>query len=171
MSDDIKILIVGLGLIGGSYAQGLSKKGYTVYAIDKNPNSIKYGVDNNIIKGFNGSNNDLIKESDLIILSLYPLDNVNWIKDNKQFFKENQLIYNLNLNLKLYKLNENNLKNELVIITEAEHASNVLPWFVLAKEIGIVIKYIDLSLKNEVTLENLEKVITNQGEWLKVVTK
>lgn len=92
MSDDIKILIVGLGLIGGSYAQGLSKKGYTVYAIDKNPNSIKYGVDNNIIKEFNGSNNDLIKESDLIILSLYPLDNVNWIKDNKQFFKENVVI-------------------------------------------------------------------------------
>ncbi|MBE6155119.1 MAG: prephenate dehydrogenase [Firmicutes bacterium] len=92
MSDDIKILIVGLGLIGGSYAQGLSKKGYTVYAIDKNPNSIKYGVDNNIIKEFNGSNNDLIKESDLIILSLYPKDNVNWIKDNKQFFKENVVI-------------------------------------------------------------------------------
>ena len=92
MNDDIKILIVGLGLIGGSYAQGLSKKGYTVYAIDKNPNSIKYGIDNNIIKEFNGSDNDLIKECDLIILSLYPKDNVKWIKENKQFFKENVVI-------------------------------------------------------------------------------
>lgn len=48
-----------------------------------------------------------------------------------------------------------------VIISESEHASNVLPWFYLAKEIGIVVKYVNLSSKNEVLLENLEKVITS----------
>ncbi len=48
-----------------------------------------------------------------------------------------------------------------VIISEAEHASNVLPWFYLAKEIGIIVKYVNLSSKNEVLLENLEKVITS----------
>ena len=36
-----KILIVGLGLIGGSYAQGLMKKGYDVYGLDLNEQSIK----------------------------------------------------------------------------------------------------------------------------------
>lgn len=48
-----------------------------------------------------------------------------------------------------------------VIISEAEHASNVLPWFYLTKEIGIIVKYVNLSSKNEVLLENLEKVITS----------
>ena len=48
-----------------------------------------------------------------------------------------------------------------VIISEAEHASNVLPWFVLEKELGIVIKYVGLDDKNEVTMDNLRKVITN----------
>ena len=40
-----------------------------------------------------------------------------------------------------------------VIITESEHAANILPWFILEKELGIVIKYIGLDTKNEVTLE------------------
>lgn len=49
-----------------------------------------------------------------------------------------------------------------IIISESEHASNVLPWFYLAKKIGIVVKYVKLSDKNEVTIENLESVITDK---------
>lgn len=49
-----------------------------------------------------------------------------------------------------------------VIISESEHASNVLPWFYLVKKIGIVVKYVKLSDKNEVTIENLEDVISNK---------
>lgn len=47
-----------------------------------------------------------------------------------------------------------------VIISEAEHASNVLPWFILEKELGIIVKYVDLDSNNEVTIDNLKKVIT-----------
>ena len=47
-----------------------------------------------------------------------------------------------------------------VLITEAEHASNILPWFRLAKENGIVIKYIELSDKLSVTLESVMKQVT-----------
>ena len=56
------------------------------------------------------------------------------------------------------------LKNgDEVIISEAEHASNILPWFVLEKEIGIVVKYVELSDNNEITIENLQKVITSNS--------
>ena len=51
-------------------------------------------------------------------------------------------------------------KGDEVIITESEHASNVLPWFVLEKELGIIVKYIGLDDKNEVTIDNLKKAIT-----------
>ena len=55
------------------------------------------------------------------------------------------------------------LKNgDEVIISEAEHASNVLPWFLLEKELGIIVKYVNLSDNNEVTIDNLKKVITNK---------
>ena len=53
-------------------------------------------------------------------------------------------------------------KGDEVIITEAEHASNVLPWFSLEEELGIVVKYIELNDKFEVTLDNLEKVMTKK---------
>lgn len=49
-----------------------------------------------------------------------------------------------------------------VLLTESEHASNMLPWFKLAKEIGIVIKYIPLDCNHEVTLENVEKSINER---------
>lgn len=47
-----------------------------------------------------------------------------------------------------------------IIITESEHASNVLPWFRLAKTNGIVIKFCPLDDNHYVTLSNLKKVIT-----------
>ena len=49
-----------------------------------------------------------------------------------------------------------------VLITESEHASLVLPWFVLQKEMGIVVKYIPLDGNNEVTVDNLKKVISDK---------
>lgn len=47
-----------------------------------------------------------------------------------------------------------------VLITKAEHASNVLPWLELEKEIGIVVKYIPLDDKHKVTIENVKNSIT-----------
>lgn len=47
-----------------------------------------------------------------------------------------------------------------ILITKAEHASNVLPWFNIHKENGTKIKYIELD-NNLVTLENVKKAITN----------
>lgn len=49
-----------------------------------------------------------------------------------------------------------------VLLTVSEHASNILPWFVLAKEIGIKIKYIPLDCHHEVVLENVEKMLSDK---------
>lgn len=54
-----------------------------------------------------------------------------------------------------------NLKTgDEVLITKAEHASNVLPWFELSDEIGVNINYIPLNDHYEVTLDNIKKVVT-----------
>ena len=42
ISKDTKITIVGLGLLGGSYAQGLSEAGCQVTGIDIDPQAIQY---------------------------------------------------------------------------------------------------------------------------------
>ena len=58
---------------------------------------------------------------------------------------------------------KNYLKNgDEVLLTESEHASNILPWFRLKEEIGIHIKYIELDSNKEVSLSNVEKAITNK---------
>lgn len=55
----------------------------------------------------------------------------------------------------------NNLEpGDEIIITESEHASNVLPWFRLAKTNGAVVKFCPLDDNHYVTLSNLKKVIT-----------
>ncbi len=51
--------------------------------------------------------------------------------------------------------------NDEIIITEAEHASNVLPWFRLAKSSGAKVKFSPLDENHYVTLNNLKKVITS----------
>ncbi len=53
-------------------------------------------------------------------------------------------------------------KGDEVLITKAEHASNVLPWFELEKEMGIVVKFIPLTRDYKVTLDNVKAVTTNK---------
>ena len=52
-------------------------------------------------------------------------------------------------------------KDDEVLITKTEHASNVLPWFTLEKELGIKVKYIPL-VNNEINLLELEKSINDK---------
>ena len=88
-----KVLIIGLGLIGGSYAKGLSKKGYEVYAIDTNSKTIKYAIDNKIIKdGACEYNEEFIKGFDRIIFALTPKALLSTIENIKTFFKEGAII-------------------------------------------------------------------------------
>ncbi len=47
-----------------------------------------------------------------------------------------------------------------VLITLSEHASNVLPWFNLAKNIGIVVNYIELDNNLHITMNNVISAIT-----------
>ena len=53
-------------------------------------------------------------------------------------------------------------KGDEVLITESEHASNVLPWFILQKELGIIVNYIPLNDNHEVTIDALKSVINNK---------
>ncbi len=49
-----------------------------------------------------------------------------------------------------------------IILDVAEHASNLLPWFEIAKYTGAVIKYLPLDEEGKITPEGLKKIITNK---------
>ena len=58
-------------------------------------------------------------------------------------------------------------KGDTVLITYAEHASNVLPWFALKKEIGINIEYIETDNEANITIDTFKKAM---HEGVKVVS-
>ncbi|MBR2489240.1 MAG: prephenate dehydrogenase, partial [Clostridia bacterium] len=89
----INILIVGLGLIGGSYAKGLKRLGFTVNAITKDKSSVEYAVKNGIIDyGTTEIEPEIIGEADLVVFALYPHILTEWIKTNQQYFKSGAVL-------------------------------------------------------------------------------
>ena len=87
------ILIVGLGLIGGSYAKALTEKGYTVRAITKEQKDIDYAIKNGFLT--EGTVDDIegfIEKSDLIILSLYPHTLLEWVNKYGKFIRPDTLV-------------------------------------------------------------------------------
>lgn len=90
---DKKFLIVGLGLIGGSYAIALKEKGYFVGGIDKDSNTIKYALENKIIEqSVSLTDEEVLKSYDVVVLALYPKAVTLWIEENQKFLKDGAII-------------------------------------------------------------------------------
>ena len=71
------------------------------------------------------------------------------------------------LNLVAYGWGQTFLKEgDVILSSEAEHASNILPWMKAAEETGAVIEYIELTEEGELTIENFKKAM---HEKVKVV--
>lgn len=87
MNQNQTILIVGLGLIGGSYAKGLKQQGYKVTAIDINERAIRYALEHHIIDEGSTNGIDLIQKADIIICALYPKTMIAWMNKHQQYFK------------------------------------------------------------------------------------
>ena len=88
LNKDMNILIVGLGLLGGSYAEALTKKGFNVSAITRSQSSIDYALENGLINGGTVEiDPDIIGKADLVVFALYPKVFVKWLEDNQQYLK------------------------------------------------------------------------------------
>ena len=88
-----KILIVGLGLLGGSYARVLKRFGFHISAITLEQSSIDYALNEKIIdEGSTEPDAHLIGEADLVIFALYPHVFVEWIEKYQNLLKSGALI-------------------------------------------------------------------------------
>ena len=88
-----RILIVGLGLLGGSYARGLKRFGFHISAITKEQSSIDFALQEGIInEGSTEIDARMIGEADLVIFALYPHIFVEWIAENQGLLKSGALI-------------------------------------------------------------------------------
>ena len=74
-------LIVGLGLLGGKYAQVLSQKGYRVTGITHSQSTLDYALEHAYIcEGRNENFDDLVQNADYIIFGLYPTVLLEWVR-------------------------------------------------------------------------------------------
>ena len=87
------ILIVGLGLIGGSYAKALTRLGFHVTALARRQETIDYAVAHGIIaEGAVGVDAGLIGSADAVIFALYPGVFKDWIRDNQQLLRPGAML-------------------------------------------------------------------------------
>ena len=72
------------------------------------------------------------------------------------------------LNILAYAISDTLKAGDEVLLTVAEHASNILPWFKKAQERGIVIKYIPLTDDGRLTIENVKNTITEKTKVISI---
>ncbi len=88
-----KILIVGLGLLGGSYARVLKRFGFHISAVTKEQSAIDYALKEGLIdEGTTELDKKIIGEADLVIFALYPHIFVEWIEKNQNLLKSGALL-------------------------------------------------------------------------------
>lgn len=93
INKETKILIIGLGLIGGSYAIGLKNKGYKVGGIDISKKTIDYALEKGIISsGQTFASKEYVSQFDLIIFAVYPKVITAWLKDYQNYIKKGAII-------------------------------------------------------------------------------
>ncbi|WP_297419996.1 prephenate dehydrogenase [Clostridium sp.] len=89
----MRIVVVGLGVIGGSFTMALKEAGYDdVYGIDINEESLDKAKKLGLIKDGFTNGQEIIKSADFIIISLYPRLVKQFIVDNKDDFKDGAVI-------------------------------------------------------------------------------
>ena len=89
----MKIVVVGLGVIGGSFTMALKEAGYDdVYGIDINEESLEKAKKLGLIKDGFTNGQEIVKSADFIIISLYPRLVKQFIIDNKDNFKDGAVI-------------------------------------------------------------------------------
>lgn len=88
-----RFLIVGLGLLGGSYAMALKKRGCTVTAVTRSQSSVDYALERGLIdEGAAFPDPALIGQADVVVLALYPHVLLDWVAENQRYFHPGTLI-------------------------------------------------------------------------------
>lgn len=87
------ILIVGLGLLGGSYARALTRQGFAVRAITRDQSSVDYAMEQGIIlEGSAFVDETMCKTADIVVFAVYPHVLTEWLSQNQHLLKSGAIL-------------------------------------------------------------------------------
>ncbi len=91
---DMNITIVGLGMEGGSYAIAINHyiRPKNLFAIDINENILIAAEKLGVIQKGSTNPKDILPQSDLVIMCIYPSDIIDFIRDHMTLFKSGSII-------------------------------------------------------------------------------
>lgn len=93
LDKDKKILIVGLGLIGGSYALALKQKGYRVGAVTRSPQTVRYALEQGMIdEGTTEPEAAFVGAYDIVVFALYPHLLLEWLEKYQALLRPGALL-------------------------------------------------------------------------------
>lgn len=93
INQNTKFLIIGLGLMGGSYAVALSRKGYQVNAINHRQEALDFAKNKGWVqKTSTTADPELIAEADIVIFALYPKILLDWVRQHAAKFTPGTII-------------------------------------------------------------------------------
>ena len=88
-----KVLIVGLGMIGGSYAQKLSSLGFEVGALARRQETLDFALEKGFIAhGRIEVTREYVSQFDLVVSALYPKAFVEWVEKYQDYLKSGAVI-------------------------------------------------------------------------------
>ena len=89
------IAIVGLGVVGGSFAKAIKENqltDYRVLAIDKDEATISKALEEGVIQRGETENQSILQEADIVIIALYPQAMRAFIKKHGSQFKAGAIV-------------------------------------------------------------------------------
>lgn len=89
------IAIVGLGVVGGSFAQAIKQKKleeFEVLAIDKDEQTLKKALEEGTILEGETENKTILQRADIVITALYPRAMKDFVKTHEDEFKEGAIV-------------------------------------------------------------------------------
>ena len=88
-----KVLVVGLGMIGGSYAQKLSALGFEVGALARRQETLDFALEKGYIAhGRVEVTREYVSQFDLVVSALYPKAFVAWVEKYQDYLKSGAVI-------------------------------------------------------------------------------
>ena len=86
-------MVVGLGMIGASYAEKLHSCGYYMGGLSKRQSTVDKALKEGIIDcGSTDVTKEFVEKFDIVVFALYPKLFVNWIENHQECFKPGALI-------------------------------------------------------------------------------